>query len=87
MTIVLNQLKGGVIHLIKPSWFIDQLTANVKIIHQNLHLILIKVYNKRYLTEFLRENYSYYRICYYFLLLLILPFWLGHIKRKDYQNC
>ena len=43
MTIVLNHLKGGVTQLIKPSSFIDRLQANVKMIHQNLHLTLIEV--------------------------------------------
>ena len=52
MTIVLNHLKGGVIQLIKPSSFIDKLPADVKMIHQNLHLTLIEVLQQTLLDVF-----------------------------------
>ena len=85
MTIVLNHLKGGVIQLIKPSSFIDELPAIVKMIHQNLHLTLIEVLQQTLLDVVFTKSYSYYGIYHYFVCCCgysILSFYVVKSKEK-----
>ena len=81
MNIVLNLLKGSVSQLTKPCLFIDRLPANVKMIHQNLHLTLTEVLQQTFLDVLLCNNYLYHCICYFFLLLIILQSHL--VKSKE----